>query len=279
MDPTYLVNELLHVINKSRSGRQVAEAISSLQNLISENQEARDVLLARMDLLSLLVKAYCERKSKRMANSIQKRFDSPDKQLIDVISQWELSFESTYPVFHAWISKQRTRGMVIPKIAEVRELTVDSNRLLTSLLIRNLGELKAEIQKTQLELRGLIETFTPGLEEAFGDITSTIPISDKPVEIEGENEDLFLLARQRFDILTKKLIPRLEELIKKLNECEDGKADAQEASRLLASLQSSPLFLNFIVLLSRVKRKKADSSGHVPQSKRSRDADEYEEWF
>ena len=268
---TESLNQILDTIGNSKSGKALSEAILNLGVLIRENDSVRDQLFSRREQLILLLKAYFTRKRKSLADSTRKRFEEPDRDLFNLIMIWEHDFGKDYPVLSSWIAHERSRGVNIPSKSIEANKAEEYATVRTGVKIMDLAETCKEVSKVYKELEQLLGSFTPGLEEAFANLDETMSQPFEPTEVQGENDDLFVCARERFDYLTRKLIPKLEVMIKELESTSQGK----EGAKLLISIQSSPTYLNFLMLLSKCKR-----SG--PRKKRLKltGADnEYDDWF
>jgi hypothetical protein len=265
-----------HIAN-SKSGATLQEAIVKLDELVRCESEARESLFSRKDSLRLLTKSYTARRSKSLATSTRKRFEAPDLLLLEMLSNWESDFGAAYPIFSAWLAHERKRGVEIPLKAEENLKREESSKLISSVRVAELDQTKRETSNVFRELEELLQSFTPGLEEIFADIEETDPGSQlkyEPREVKGENDELYNYARERFDYLTKKLIPRLETLVKDLD---SQHPSGKEGAQLLSSIQNSSTYLNFLMLLSKFKRVNGD--GNKKKKKLTGTDPEYEEWF
>lgn len=273
------VHELLQTIDQSRSGAGIREAVNQLRVIVASDSHSRNTLLSQKEMLGKIIRSTVARRAKKWSEATKKRFEEADGAIIDMLSDLEKEYGGSFPVFNAWLSLQRRRGIEIPVKTRTMEQTAEADRLNLSAKQEEVVRLKHEISQTHRELSELIETFTPDLERAFADLSdsSNIATSRAPEEIEGENDELFAEARQRFDYLTKKLIPRLNALVIELQTIPGGNNAGQEGSKFIESIQNSATYVNFLLLLSRSKRAKPN----VKRTKRSSDEvdHEYDDWF
>jgi hypothetical protein len=160
-----------------------------------------------------------------------------------------------------------------------------------------------ESGSVESELDSIVTIFTPTLEEAFAHVDDD-PLTDPHLrESPGTNDELFRVAREKYNYLLKKLIPRMSNLV---DECELAIRDmttyaathpailgkptverwnkcSNTLSNISTSLQSksrnilaSGTYSNLMVLLA--------STQEAKPVKRSRPEDpnidkEYEDWF
>jgi hypothetical protein len=214
-----------------------------------------------------------------MAPSLQKRFADPDAQLLKMLCRFEQSWRGRFPVFDAWISLQRSKGISIPNLSDENNQARDSEMMRLSSLLEESSSIKQSIGLVFKELDGITQAFTPSLEEVFDDLSDSVSFnpSIQPNEREGENDELFLYARNKFDFLTKKLIPRLEVIRRDLELQPEGQLAAQEVSSFLSTIQTSPTYVNLLMLLSNNKRR-SENPASKPKRYRSDEGD-FGDWF
>lgn len=273
------LDDLIRIIHESRSGKDLTDAIGELTAIVYESSEIRGQLLCNNTLLSTLFKSYTSRLSKKMAPSLQKRFADPDSQLLKMLCRFEESWCGRFPVFDAWISLQRSKGISIPILSDENNQARDSEMMKLSSLLEELSSIKRSICLIFKELDGVTQAFTPSLEEVFDDLSDSVSFnpSIQPNEREGENDELFLYARDKFDYLTKKLIPRLEVIRRDFELHPEGQRAAQEVSSFLSTIQTSPTYVNLLMLLSNNKRR-SEHPGSKPKRYRSDEGD-FGDWF
>jgi len=277
------LNALMDTIDQSRGGPAIKEAIDLLHKLVTSEKRIRDTLLNSKENLLKLTRSYLARKSRNFAESTKKRFEEADSCLLTTLSEWDNLYGDSYPTFSAWLEVQRRRGLNVN--VKSRMIAIDEEAMTMKLTtqLSEFNSLKKEFILIQTELKELLETFTPDLDRAFAELDETDQSgsSAAPIEIEGENDALFSEARHRFDFLTKKLIPRLNNLIDDIKVNPRAEQTVNEGIRLIASVHNSPTYLNFLLLLSRSKRKKTAAPNPVNKKKRSTDQSEheYDDWF
>ena len=271
---------------------------------VQENPLVRSELFGSTALLDKLIISL---KSRSNSNTLSKkyieRFRSSDDALRNLLSSWESSFVGDYHVFHAWLNVQRKKLRIVAINTQVDDYIKGAElRIFEAQRLER--ELIKDSSAIQTELDSILTIFTPTLEEAFADIDDTVKnssVSDhRPSESAGVNDEIFRLAREKYNYLLKKLIPKMRQLKK---ECDDLSQkltvyssthphvtssefrDRWEkcittlssiSSKLTArsdSIVSSPTYNNLMILLASEK-----SSKRPRINAKSNDSD-YDEWF
>lgn len=273
------LDELIRIIHESRSGKDLSAAIAELDERVNASPEIRQELLSDRNSLSTLFESYISRLSKKMAPSVQKRFTEPDSQLLNMLCRFEELWHGQYPVFDSWISLQRSKGISIPILSVENKQSRESDIMKLTSLRGEFTSLKQSVNLILKELVGLTEALTPSLEEVFDNVSDSVSInpSIRPNETEGENDELFRHARIQFDYLTKKLVPRVEAIRRDFELHPEGKDLAKEVSSFLSTVQTSPIYVNLLMLLSDNKRR-SENPTIKPKRYRSDEA-EFRDWF
>jgi hypothetical protein len=279
----------------------------------------RDALLGSPANLNKLIKSYKQRLHGKYSDSYMQRFKKADEMLLLMIGKWKLCCGNQVPVFDAWFTYQKEKGLKIPDIMSEMESRLSQSELDLYRVQNRLSILTKDIEKTESQLSQLLEILTPSVEEAFADLVSgeqdtsvmfEMNSSTRPTEQAGINEDIFDTAREKFNYLLKKLIPRLQELNA---DCEKvvGEIDSEismysikPVPRNLATLFSklavirnritevatiaereaqkiptSKTYSHFMMLLSSM-----ENTRDIPSTKRRKQVDkgddrEYDDWF
>lgn len=214
---------------------------------MANSRPDRETLFGNQNLLNKLTRAALQRKKATLQDVYRKRFSICDEKLCEILSKWESLYGEFFPVFFVWLNAQRLRGLSIQSVSGAQtERSVNDFKLLE---VKT--ELLAKISATERELCELILAFTPSIEEVFDDLNEMIP-SSAPREQEGVNEVLFESAREKFNFLVRKLIPRLSEF-----------GDTER----IKQITNSNMYRNFVLLLSQ----KTKNDDFIDT--------EYDDWF
>jgi hypothetical protein len=189
---------------------------------------------------TLLDKTVCSlllrRKSTTKSGSYLYRFSECDQVMLDLLSTWESQYAHDYPIFHAWIKLQRKR-LPIREISENVSIQVERSELKVFDIVKRKDDLSRESQSVETELDSILKIFTPTLEEAFANIDAE-PLTDHHLhESVGTNDDLFRVAREKYNYLLKKLIPRMSKLVE---ECESTVHDMSKFEESYPTVRSEP---------------------------------------
>lgn len=271
------IEELVRCLSISKSGKDIESLLECVRDRVVSEPRTRCSFFENKKFLNLFISSFLSRRGKNMAESTRKRFQMADSLIIQIISSWENIYGSQYPVFSSWVAYQRSRGIDIPNITEIQKSVQEVDEITTARLLSEQRDSCEDIQRVLSELESLIEIFTPSLEEAFGDlnpetnqtqVASSSSHEDGLAEVEGVNDELFKSAREKFNYLTRKLVPRLTGLVTELEKSGRGAPGRQK----LDSVTASSTFRNMLLLLSR--REQGSSK------RRRKDEDrEYDEWF
>lgn len=239
------------------------------------------------------------RRATHHSSRFSERFRGCDSDLLNLISQWESSFASVYPVFDAWVKLQR-KTLPIPDLATEIETHLESFELQIFEFTSRRNDLIRESRTAQTELDSILTIFTPSLEEAFANVddesTWTAPSDDSRLhEVIGANDELFTVARQKYNYLLKKLIPQMSKLkdecdavkVKistqthsddRWNKCLKNLVDISKSlDDQIKSISSSSTYNNLMVLLA-----SQGGSGQVAKRFRGKEDErdkEYDDWF
>jgi hypothetical protein len=268
-----ILGSLVKTIHESQSGKTLIEAIGVLSSLIVTQASYRECLLNSRDMLSNLVASCFLRANKKMAISTEKRFKPADDALLVTLGEWEELFRDVSPLFASWLSVQRARGLKIPELLRQKADLDEAKELRLSQMNAEYLRVESESRIFLKELGELAEAFTPSLEEAFESTTDVQPARNmRMVEQVGLNDDLFDNARGVFNYLSKKLIPRLSQIAREAK----GTSLGNKADSLIACIQSSPQYVNFVMVLS---DSKAPLRKPPKRLKHNSDDSEYQDWF
>ena len=271
------IEELVRCLSVSKSGKDIEALLNFIRDRVVGEPLTRSAFFENKKLLNLFISSFLSRRGKKMAASTRKRFQVSDSLTIQIILTWENIYGSQYPVFASWVAYQRSRGIDIPNIREIQNAVQEVDEMTTARLVSEQRAVCKDIQRVLSELESLIEIFTPSLEEAFGDlnpetnqthVASSSSHEDGLAEVEGVNDELFQSAREKFNYLTRKLVPRLTSLVTELEKSGRGKPGRHK----LDSVTATSTYRNMLLLLS--SREQGSSK------RRRKDEDrEYDEWF
>jgi hypothetical protein len=161
------------------------------------------------------------RSKKTFSEAFLLRFSQCDQDLLDLLSKWEAQYAPEYPIFHAWIKLQRKR-LPIKEATEFVRMHLEHIELKVFDIAERERVVSRESASVESELNSILTIFTPTLEEAFAHVNDD-PLTDPHLhESPGTNDELFLVAREKYNYLLKKLIPRMSNLVV---ECESGIRD------------------------------------------------------
>jgi hypothetical protein len=275
----------------------------NILKLVRSDLSARASLLGSSLLLDKMIRSLTSRRrSTTHSQKFADRFREADSSLLDLITRWESSYASDFPVFHAWVKLQRAR-LPIKEIGIEGQKQLEHVELQVFDFLRRKEDLIRDSRVAQTELESILTIFTPSLEEAFAnisdDVSDTAP-DHRLQEAIGTNDELFSVARQKYNYLLKKLIPQMSSLINECNVVNQGIAGYSESHpnisddrwkkclRSLADISnsleentkrilSSSTYNNLMVLLA-----SQESTRPRPKRPRAPDKDEdkeYDDWF
>ena len=243
-------------------------------------------MLGNRLLLNQFAEAVVRRRSNQIAESTRKRFEECDRELLMSLAKWEDQWAAQFPVFAAWLLIKRKGGLAIPNLRDQRSSAEEEARIRLFQLEVVGKDLLLSIETSHFELEQLLKAFTPSMEEAFDDVLASeenlemlsgSPSSGHLREVSGVNDELFTAARDKFNYLSRKQLPKLMSLVQDAEaiEREVPGEDAdrvarlvRNSKRLISTIQTSSLYRNFLMLLS--QENLANQKG---------DGGEFDDWF
>ena len=291
-ESTNSLNELVTTIHDSLSGTVLADTTAELRQLIDAHAESRVLLFSDKALLTRLLASCATRRRKLLSAASKKRFDAADALLLSTLSEWDRLYSPTFPVLHGWVTYQRGIGTPIPDEQQDRDDAMRRRAIDLFKLQEELSRVTASIKSELAELSQLIEMFTPSIEEAFSDLVTdvteggssgwtlhnqTVGVDVTLQEVDGVNDELYRSAREKFNYVSKKLVPKLTRLVEEAESIDNTSAMARNARSELHRITHSPAYLNFVVLLS--KHQSTRPTGSAPPRKKAKDDREYDSWF
>lgn len=256
------LHELVSLINSSKSGKVVLENVQVLASrgksviiseqvcLVKQSSSDRSSLLGSRALLNKIAGAFGKRMRKSsVSQAMLDRFALADALILSLLSEWETLYVNDFPIFGAWLASERFRGMDIPDAIKSVSFQQEEASVRQFRFENEKDNLFATVNRVCCELKELLDAFTPSLEEVFqmDEQSGTIDtfVSGPLVESKGMNDDLFQAAREKFNYLTKTLLPKVGVLAN-----EAGNPIAEQCSALKLEVETSPTYLNFVLLLS-----------------------------
>jgi hypothetical protein len=180
--------------------------------------------------------------------------------LCSILSDVEHEFGRESLVFSAWLSHQRRMGLDVANrqdetIASQSRQEVDRYRQ-----IRESRSLFSDFDDAFRQLERLVEVLTPDLEDVFRDEDPQVTVD----RTAGSNEDVYALASEKYNLISKKLLPRLNRLVS-----ESPPEVVQGAEKRIQQFRTSDMMNRFLLVLA---SKQSTTSVNEPEK-------DYDDWF
>ena len=278
----------------------VSRNFVNISKIVRSDIASRSSLLKSSLYLDKLIRSLSDRRNaKHHAQVYADRFRECDEILLRLISEWEFLYASQFPVFDAWVKLHR-KTLNIPDLFVEEEHQIEQLELQVFEFLNRRNDLIRESRGTQTELDSILTIFTPSLEEAFANVddepTGTLQNDHRPHESIGTNDELFAVARQKYNYLLKKLIPQMQKLkiecdsvmervhgLRPQNTNDRWQKCLKNLSEISHSLDvqmkkisSSSTYSNLMVLLA---SQGSEREGQKRPRKNDEDDKDYDEWF
>jgi hypothetical protein len=227
---------------------------------VLSDESIRRKLLENKNLLGTLVTGLRQRKSRKYSATLVTRFRECDSMLCSILSDVEHEFGRESLVFSAWLSHQRRMGLDVANrqdetIASQSRQEVDRYRQ-----IRESRSLFSDFDDAFRQLERLVEVLTPDLEDVFRDEDPQVTVD----RTAGSNEDVYALASEKYNLISKKLLPRLNRLVS-----ESPPEVVQGAEKRIQQFRTSDMMNRFLLVLA---SKQSTTSVNEPEK-------DYDDWF